>query len=156
MCHMGYITVHSSAKDSKSFWTVWNHHRLLLYLSELSFTSYKWLLLEETVSKAYSVNLFYSFFVFIAITSASAEILTLRIWRLEWMTAALTLYKKATPTGNVKVKVFAKVINEICALVTQRDSKRLKKDAFTRDLYLTLTVTCIKQGMDYQRLAWCF
>lgn len=69
------------------------------------------------------------------------------------MTAALTLYKKATPTGNVKVKVFAKVINEICALVTQRDSKRLKKDAFTRDLYLTLTVTCIKQGMDYQRLA---
>ncbi len=122
-----YITLHSSAKESKSFWTVWNHDRLLLYLSELPFKSYKWLLLEETVSKAYSytsVNFFASFFVFIAITSASAEIL--RLWRLAWQLLWRCIRKRREQV-TLRWKCLPKLLMKYALWLRKETPKRWRK-----------------------------
>ncbi len=149
---MGYITLHSSAKESKSFWTVWNHDRLLLYLSELPFKSYKWLLLKETVSKAYSytsVNFIASFFVFIAITSASAEIL--RLWRLAWQLLWRCIRKRREQV-TLRWKCLPKLLMKYALWLRKETPKRWKKTRL-REIYLYIYKSHTEDGLS--KMAWC-
>lgn len=141
--HMDYITVHSSAKESKLFWTVWwwvNHDSLLFY---------KWTWPLNLINDSYTETMSQMSCLLVFLLRSLERYYACDEWQLlrRWV-------RKRREQVTLRWKCLPKLLMKY-ALWLRRDSKTIEeRRAYAR--FLSKTLINHKQEMDYQILAWCF